>query len=883
MRTQRNLLACVSLVLLATNVLSGSLLAGFVSTSRNARTEDGGARVDSTAPSSVSGGGSSSGLENARRSLLQHGERLVPRLFTANANVATSTTSARTTASSAKAAAPPPGVRRPPSRPPPAFKPKTCPVGQSLCQAADPPQRPASCNDPDPNIFEALSTAEVIQVADFVYNMVETLNMSTSEAYYGILDLDVWSPPKAAVLAYYNGTGPKPLRAAIVHILQNRTDAASGMARVALKVWPTISPTKFEYVPVIKEMMETPWRPIVISNNAYEEISNSVNDLVDGPLAAIISHVYNNASLSDECTSKCISLTYVAPPYLLPDAVAPDGYKAYYTLGLRRVKAANEDYDGTYLHAITALQFVYEAAPDAKLFKIWLMGAYFDSADDLLAFWNGTKTAATGLSLAEMKKVVIPTFANDTEAIYSTFQKRPGPVRGPPGAPLGPLVYEPYGKRFTINRNKVEWMGWSLETGVSMRGVRFNNIIFKGERIAYEISVQEALASYGAPDPGIGHIVFFDSMTYSLGYTATQLVHGVDCPVNSAYIDILILGSPVRRGMCVFEFDTTVPVLFHDPKSGTGGGGVRGTALMLRIRTTVGNYDYYQQLTLHMDGSIQADLVLTGYMTGTTYIPGLSNEYSSPVHMFIGGSLHDHTIAWKVDVDIATVANHLVVGEVTPQTFTDFAGRKWSSKKMVETTPTAEGAGTQFVLDPTKPRSVFFASEERNAWGAKRMYKLHINRPHYNVLPHDFEELRSNKWSKYMLSVTQRKDNEWTCTLDNDNDWMYDPVLDFDTYFDGESVNGTDLVAWVVSGTYHFPHSEDVPVTPTTSGNAAGFILQPYNYFDENAAMDSPELFTARGSDPVSEMIPLIQKYLANPNRCTPNLEPLFLDDFDYF
>lgn len=55
---------------------------------------------------------------------------------------------------------------------------------------------------------------------------------------------------------------------------------------------------------------------------------------------------------------------------------------------------------------------------------------------------------------------------------------------------------------------------------------------------------------------------------------------------------------------------------------------------------------------------------------------------------------------------------------------------------------------------------------------------------------------------------------------------MWKPVLDFDDYFNGESVNGTDLMVWIQSGTYHVPHAEDAPVTPTTSGNNAGFVLQ---------------------------------------------------------
>jgi Cu2+-containing amine oxidase len=79
--------------------------------------------------------------------------------------------------------------------------------------------------------------------------------------------------------------------------------------------------------------------------------------------------------------------------------------------------------------------------------------------------------------------------------LFSSFKPRPGPKRGAE-APTGPLPVEPYGRRFTITRNnKVEWLGWSLYVGaMPTSGSRLWDVRFKGQRIAYEISLQEALA-----------------------------------------------------------------------------------------------------------------------------------------------------------------------------------------------------------------------------------------------------------------------------------------------------------------------------------------------------------------------------------------------------
>lgn len=42
---------------------------------------------------------------------------------------------------------------------------------------------------------------------------------------------------------------------------------------------------------------------------------------------------------------------------------------------------------------------------------------------------------------------------------------------------------------------QVEWLGWSLNVGLKpSTGLRLFDVRFKGERIAYEIALQEALA-----------------------------------------------------------------------------------------------------------------------------------------------------------------------------------------------------------------------------------------------------------------------------------------------------------------------------------------------------------------------------------------------------
>ncbi len=62
---------------------------------------------------------------------------------------------------------------------------------------------------------------------------------------------------------------------------------------------------------------------------------------------------------------------------------------------------------------------------------------------------------------------------------------------------------------------------------------------------------------------------------------------------------------------------------------------------------------------------------------------------------------------------------------------------------------------------------------------------------------------------------------------------------------DNERVRNTDLVAWVNSGHWHIPLAEDAPNSPATAASI-GFVLRPYNYFDEDAAMYSRDIVTFR-------------------------------------
>lgn len=88
-----------------------------------------------------------------------------------------------------------------------------------------------------------------------------------------------------------------------------------------------------------------------------------------------------------------------------------------------------------------------------------------------------------------------------------------------------------------------------------------------------------------------------------------------------------------------------------------------------------------------------------------------------------------------------------------------------------------------------------------------------------------------------------------------------------------------DLVAWINVGFLHIPHSEDIPNTVTV-GNGVGFMLRPYNYFDDDPSMYSPDsVFFTSKQDLTSCSVNRLA-CLAKIATCLPNFLPFSYEGF---
>ena len=124
-------------------------------------------------------------------------------------------------------------------------------------------------------------------------------------------------------------------------------------------------------------------------------------------------------------------------------------------------------------------------------------------------------------------------------------------------------------------------------------------------------------AAYGGQDPLQQNTVYLDSH-WGLGSSMRELVAGVDCPLNAAYMDAAFvykgLSTPLRKrnAVCVFEHDPATPALRHHSFSFKWYGAVRGAELVVRVASEVFNYDYLHDLILRVDGSLEARVQTSG-------------------------------------------------------------------------------------------------------------------------------------------------------------------------------------------------------------------------------------------------------------------------------
>ncbi|XP_051571087.1 primary amine oxidase, liver isozyme-like [Myxocyprinus asiaticus] len=696
-------------------------------------------------------------------------------------------------------------------------------------------------------IYADLTAEEYKSVRDYMWaqkdlQISQSATARPSENFIFLIDLSL--PKKADALRYLDANGQKPPRDATVVVFHG--------ARGYLKEYVVGHlPGPLRHRDVTQEKYNTPTLPFtarMVTIGEYVQLFTLLNKVfqkLEKPLKESFGYVPRKREL------------------LLFEGM-PRGLKA----GDRKTWISFfRDYSGMYIHPVGfEILICHESRNSSEwtVERLLYNGQYFNSTDEF------KKSYEKG----SVKKIAYREIPN-----YASLK----PMNKPSG--LGPHQYYLKGKRFSVQNNQVVYLDWSFAFGLSsLTGMRVFDIRFKGERIVYELSVQEAMSVYGSITPGMMLTKFLDS-SIGIGRFAHELVRGIDCPYTATYVDTyryvdtnVTLRS--RNSICVFEHDAGRPLrrhfsdFFHN-----GYGGMANSALVFRTITAIGNYDYIWDFIFYQSGSVEARVHATGYISSSFMIDG-SLQYGHQVAENVLGNIHTHFINFKVDLDILGVKNvfqtkDMVYKEVS---LPWMPSQKAKIPQLVEQQIRTEKEAAMQHNTKT-PRYLHIASNRTNRWGHQRSYRLQVLSFAGDHLPESEPEEKSMSWARYKVAITKHKDTEQTSSSLYSQNYMQSPFIDFSKFIDdNEVIDNEDLVAWVTTGFLHIPHAEDIPNTVTV-GNGGGVIIRPHNYFDEDPSIHSPDgVYFSPGSENDCEYNKMA---CLEKDMCSSSLEPFTYHGFE--
>ncbi|KDQ64574.1 hypothetical protein JAAARDRAFT_28216 [Jaapia argillacea MUCL 33604] len=716
---------------------------------------------------------------------------------------------------------------------------------------------PPAASAPAPvNIWASLTVNETVEIQSWLESPDRGLNLTQSDLAEltdnFIYLIEVYQPPKAAAVAYLNSPSTIP--------------PPDKYARVTVH---------YGSVPVIKDYLVGPL-PISSKTSLEElkdiyhrdEIPYHARGFVRGTELTPLAGKY--MPLLAEATQELFGGVALGLPNdtLIAGASAPFSFDGSF----RRLWVSwRRNIPGPWLHPINFFHYVDVSGTDPSqwsLLKIVYNHQVFPSVESFMdAFHNGT-----------LKRLPDRPDQRDTQDLSWSARHRIGEPRDLDHLP-GPRSVSFAGLRFRVDRTLqyVSWMGWGLYLGFNRdMGLSLWDIRFKNERLVYELAPQEALAQYAGNDPMQATTAWLDRF-FGMGQAVRDMIPGYDCPYEAVYLPATThspLGSISRdRAICIFEQDSGRPISRHTGYMDGEFGSIRGYVLTIRSISTVGNYDYLFDYMFHFDGTIEVRLSASGYLQGGYWEP-LQAGYGSQIRDTSMGSLHDHVINYKVDLDVAGLSNSLLsttthVEHVEhPWLDEDWGTEVIQQKINREIIENEDGALLNWP-ENFQGGYAFVNSEEKNSWGNPRGYAIHPGySPIRNTVVGSKRLLNNANWARYNLAVSKRKETEPTSSSMWNMNLPGDPVVDFHKFFDGENITQEDLVAWVNVGMHHLPQAEDVPNTRTNMA-ASSFFLTPLNYFDTDVSLESINAILLRA--PVTPGAPFtFDDYGVKPENCVP-------------
>jgi primary-amine oxidase len=412
-------------------------------------------------------------------------------------------------------------------------------------------------------------------------------------------------------------------------------------------------------------------------------------------------------------------------------------------------------------------------------------------------------------------------------------------------------ITQPQGSSVVLTGHGIEWGPWRLQVGYTPReGVILQDVRYldrgKLRPVLYRGSVSEMYVPYGDPAATHWNKNVFDEGEYGLGVLANSLELGCDCVGEILYLDAVVndqdgAAVTIPNGICIHEEDAGIAWKHTEYRDGRGEVR-RNRRLVISFFVTVGNYDYGFYWNLHLDGSIELEIKLTGIISTGALMPGELQPGHEPGHGTVVapqlyGPHHQHFFSVRLDMQVDGQSNN--VDELDSEAVPVGPDNPWGSAwRQVRTRLTSEEMGARSASPSTARSWLVTSSDTVNGVGGRPGYLIEPGTAAPFFAREGSQQMNRGRFATKQLWVTQYEPRERYAAGEYiAQQPIAGGVSEFVTA--GRSLEDTDVVCWYTVGVHHVVRPEDWPVMPVAR---AGFHLKPVGFFDGNPMLDlAPE------------------------------------------